>query len=74
MNTYNKIMLNFWLFAAILIFLFISFMCITDNPKKWGVYYIFVVTSLGMYFFKKWMMKRMVKHLEYMEEQRKKNA
>jgi len=70
MNTYNKIMLYFWLAAAIIIFIFISYMSYTDGIKKWGFYYVFVVTSLSMYLFKKWMMNRMEKHLKYMEEQK----
>lgn len=68
MNTYNKIMLYFWLFAALMIFLFTTYMCYTDGWKKWVFYYVFVVTSLSMYFFKKWMMRRMEKHVEYMNK------
>lgn len=70
MNTYNKIMLYFWLAAAIIIFVFISYMSYTDGIKKWGFYYAFVITSLSMFFFKRWMMVRMEKHLKYMEEQK----
>lgn len=63
-------MLYFWLAAAIIIFIFISYMSYTDGIKKWGFYYAFVVTSLSMYFFKRWMMSRMEKHMKYMEEQK----
>jgi hypothetical protein len=48
-------------------------MSYTDGIKKWGFYYIFVVTSLAMYIFKKWMMRRMEKHLEFLEEQKNKS-
>jgi membrane protein implicated in regulation of membrane protease activity len=68
MNTYNKIMLNFWLIAAVVIFVFTTYMCLTDNWKKWVFYYLFVLTSLSMYLFKKWMMRRMEKHMEYMSK------
>lgn len=71
MQTYNRIMLYFWLIVAGLIFITITYLSITDGWKKWVFYYIFVVTSLGMFFFKKWMMKRMENHLAYMEEQEK---
>lgn len=73
MQLYNKIMLYFWLYLSIAIFIFISYMSYTDGIKKWGFYYIFVVTSLAMYIFKKWMMRRMEKHLEFLEEQKNKN-
>lgn len=69
MQTYNKIMLYFWLIVATVIFFAITYLCITDGWKKWVFYYIFVLTSLGMFFFKKWMMKRMEKHMAYLEEQ-----
>lgn len=68
MQLYNKIMSYFWLFAGFAILIFITYKCLTDDVRKWGFYYIFVVTSFGMYFFKKWMMKRMEKHMQYLEE------
>lgn len=71
MQTYNKIMLYFWLVAAIAIFLFITYMSYTAGVKKWGYYYVFVLTSLAMFFFKKWMMNRMEKHLKFLEEKNK---
>lgn len=72
MQLYNKIMLYFWLYMSIAIFIFISYMSYTDGIKKWGYYYVFVVTSLAMFFFKKWMMRRMEKHLQYLEDQKRK--
>lgn len=72
MQLYNKIMLYFWLYMSIAIFIFISYMSYTDGIKKWGYYYVFVVTSLAMFFFKKWMMRRMEKHLEFLEGQKAK--
>ena len=73
MQFYNKIMLYFWLIMAVAIFTFITYMSITDGVKKWGFYYVFVVTSLSMFFFKRWMMRRMEKHLIFLEEQKAKN-
>lgn len=72
MQLYNKIMLYFWLYMSIAIFIFISYMSYTDGIKKWGYYYVFVVTSLAMFIFKKWMMRRMEKHLQFLEEQKAK--
>ncbi len=69
MQLYNKIMLCFWLIAANAILFFVSIMCIVEGTRKWWVYYIFSAMAFMMYFFKKWMVKRMKKHLQYMEEQ-----
>ena len=72
MNLYNKVMLYFWLAAAIVIFVITSYMSFTEGFKKWGFYYIFVGSALLMFLVKRWMMKRMEKHLAYMEEEKKK--
>ena len=64
-------MLYFWLAAAILIFIITSYMSYSEGIKKWGFYYIFVVSALLMFLVKRWMMKRMAKHLNYLEEQKK---
>lgn len=72
MHAYNKIMLYFWLVAAIVIFMITSYMSFSEGIKKWGFYYVFVAIALMMFFFKKWMMNRMEKHLQFLEEQKKK--
>jgi len=71
MNFYNKVMLYFWLAAAIIIFIITSYMSYSEGIKKWGFYYIFVASALLMFLVKRWMMKRMAKHLNYLEEQKK---
>jgi Ca2+/H+ antiporter len=71
MQLYNKIMLYFWLFAAIVTFLITTYMSMTDGIKKWGFYYIFVVIALMMFVVKKWMMNRMEKHLQFLEEKKR---
>ncbi len=63
----------FWLTAAILIFIVVTVMGILDGFSKWVFYYLFVITSLGMYFLKTWMMKRFVSHQAYLEEQKQKS-
>ena len=72
MNLYNKVMLYFWLAAAIIIFFITSYMSYAEGIKKWGFYYIFVASALLMFLVKRWMMKRMEKHMAFMEEQKKK--
>ena len=71
MNFYNKVMLYFWLAAAVIIFIITSYMSYSEGIKKWGFYYIFVASALLMFLVKRWMMKRMAKHLNYLEEQKK---
>jgi cell division protein FtsW (lipid II flippase) len=70
MNFYNKVMLYFWLAAAVIIFIITSYMSYSEGIKKWGFYYIFVASALLMFLVKRWMMKRMAKHLNYLEEQK----
>lgn len=72
MELYNKIMLYFWLIAANAVLFFVSIMCIVENPRKWAVYFIFSAIAFMMYFFKKWMMKRMKKHVEFLEQNNQK--
>ena len=68
MKMYNQIMSYFWLFSAITIFLIVTYMSIIEGFNKWAYYYIFVFTTLVVYFFKKWMMKRMERHNEFLQE------
>ena len=72
MQLYNKIMSYFWLAAGCVLLIVISYLSMTQGIKKWGFYYFFVISAFGMYFFKRWMMKRMEKHLAYLQEQQAK--
>ncbi|MFM7467156.1 MAG: hypothetical protein ACKO2O_04555 [Crocinitomicaceae bacterium] len=63
----------FWLTAAILIFIVVTAMGIIDGFSKWVFYYLFVITSLGMYFLKTWMMKRFVNHQAFLEKKKQKS-
>ncbi len=73
MNRYNKIMLNFWLVVTIVLPIVVTYFVLSEYNgfKRWGAYYILVVFTLLMYLVRRWMMKRMEKHLAYLEEQRK---
>ncbi|MBI1835949.1 MAG: hypothetical protein HYR91_01655 [Flavobacteriia bacterium] len=72
MNVYNNLMLKFWLIVAIIIPVIVTYLGITDGFKKWGGYYILSIIALFMYLIRKWMMKRMAKHLQYLSEQKNK--
>ena len=69
MRLYNTIMQYFWLCAGIAIFGITTYMSFTDGLAKWGFYYIFMAIAFAMFFFKRWMTKRMEKHLEYLNQQ-----
>ncbi|MEJ6582893.1 MAG: hypothetical protein QNL61_02055 [Crocinitomicaceae bacterium] len=71
MKFYNKIMLYFWLFAAILIFIVITYLSISEGFKKWAFYYVFAFLAFLAFITRKWMMKRMEKHIQFLEEQKK---
>lgn len=64
-------MLYFWLIAGAVITIGITYMVITEGFRKWRFYYVFAVLCFIMYFMRKWMMKRMDNHLEFLESQKK---
>lgn len=70
MRTYNKIMLYFWLFISVLLFIVITYMAISEGFKKWSFYYVFAFLALFAFLTRRWMMRRMEKHVQYMEEQK----
>jgi uncharacterized protein YacL len=70
MQLYNKIMLYFWLAAAVVIFVITTYQGFTVGFKKWSFYYIFVVVALFMFILKRWMMRRVEKHMRFLEEQK----
>ncbi len=61
----------FWLFSAGAIFLSVTYLSLMEGLYKWAYYYIFVLTSLGVYFLKTWMMKRMERHNNFLNEEKK---
>jgi hypothetical protein len=69
MQTYNKIMLYFWMAVAIVSLVGVTYMTITEGFKKWGYYYVFPAVAALTFVTKRWMMKRMEKHQNYLKEQ-----
>lgn len=72
MKTYNKLMLYFWLLMAAFLFIVVTYMALTEGFRKWAFYYVFAGIALLMFIVRRWMIKRMDKHLQYMEEQKQK--
>ena len=73
METYNKIMQYFWLSMTIILLIVITVMAVREGFNKWAFYYIFAGLTLLVYLMRRFMMKRMVKHQEYLKEQANKN-
>ena len=71
MQTYNKIMLYFWLVAGVVSLLVVSYNCITIGMDKWGFYFSMPAIAFLMFFFKRMMMRRMEKHVEYLNTVKK---
>lgn len=69
MNKYNKLMLYVWLFVAIGSFVVVTFMGFKEGFDRWSSSYVLTGIALLMYFVRKWMMKRMSKHMEYLNNQ-----
>ena len=66
METYNRIMQFFWLAMAVVIGVSVTYMSITESFEKWGFNYVFV------FLVRRYMMKRMKKHQEYLNNQHNK--
>lgn len=71
MKTYNKFMIFLWLVITIVLVVFITYKSITEGFNRWGFMYIFAFLALIMYLMRKYMTKRMEKHMKYLEEQAK---
>lgn len=71
MNTYNKIMEWFWLVVGVLIIVSVTIYGFTDGFDRWVYYYGLSLFAFGSYFLRRWMRRRMEKHLQWLEEQKK---
>lgn len=71
MKTYNTIMLNLWLLIAIVLIVFITYKGFSEGFNRWGFMYIFAFVALSAYFMRRFMAKRVEKHMKYLEEQEK---
>jgi hypothetical protein len=49
----------------------VTFKGISEGFERWYSYYVISAISFFMYIIRRWMMKRMEKHLEYLEKNSK---
>ena len=71
METYNKVMMYFWAAMTVVLFVTITFMGFKEGFNRWSMYYIMPVITLFILLVRRLMMKRMKKHKEYLEDQKK---
>jgi type VI protein secretion system component VasK len=69
-SRYNQFSGYLWLLIAALSFLVISYKIFTEGSQTWVAYYVIPAMALLMYGTKRWMMKRMYRHLEEMAKQK----
>jgi SNF family Na+-dependent transporter len=71
MKLYNKIMVKFWLIMSIVVFVLTTYKCIVDDYRQWVYYYVIALVALFMYYMKRWMIRRMLKHMAEMDSRAK---
>lgn len=71
MKTYNKIMELFWLAMGGVTALIVIYLIITEGWSKNQMYLIFPGICFMMFFARRFMRRRMEKHLKWMEENAK---
>lgn len=77
MGTYNKIMQFVWLGLGIGIIVVVTVLGIIKGFDRWASYYFLAAIVLVFYFIRRYMMKRMDKHQEYLQQketEKRKNA
>ncbi len=69
MHRYNKFMTNLWLIITIVILIVVTYFSLTEGFNRWYYYYIFAGITLIMFLVRRWMVKRMNKHLAYLDSE-----
>ena len=67
MKTYNKIMQAFWLIAGIAIIIYVTYKGITQGFNRWAPIYILAALALAVFLLRRFMMKRMSKHQDFLD-------
>lgn len=62
-------MQGFWLVFSILVTIYISYKGFTEDFSKWVGYYFIPAMALAVWAVRRWMMKRMEKHQEFLRQQ-----
>jgi membrane protein YdbS with pleckstrin-like domain len=70
MITYANIMRYFWLIASIVMFIGITYFGIQEGFENWWYNYIFVIIALFAFLLRTFMIRRMKKHIQYLNNQK----
>ena len=62
---------KFWLLVGIAMLIFITVLGFREGFDRWTPYYVFPLIAFFAWFMRRIMSKRMQKHLEFLEEQKK---
>lgn len=62
----------FWLAVGIVTIIATTILGFRDGFERWSSYYIFGFFAIILYFIRRYMMKRMKKHQQFLDEQNKK--
>lgn len=73
METYNRIMQYFWLAMAVVITVSVTYMGITEGFNRWSYNYVFAILALFVFLIRRYMMKRMINHQKFLDEQKNKH-
>lgn len=60
----------FWLVVSVLVIIAVTYKGFTEGFNRWVFYYIFALLALFVFFIRRYMMKRMIKHQEFMEKKK----
>lgn len=71
MITYANFMRYFWLVASVLMFIGITYFGMIEGFENWWYNYIFAVIALFAFLLRSFMLRRMKKHMEYLNEQKR---
>ena len=72
MNIYANIMRYFWLVASVVMFVGITYFGIKEGFDKWWYNYIFAAIALFAFLLRTFMIRRMKKHMNYLQEMKEK--
>ncbi len=62
----------FWLAMATVIAVSVTYKGFTEGFDRWALYYIFALLAVTMFFMRKYMMNRMKKHQQFLDEKHRK--
>lgn len=60
-----------WLVITVVLVVFITYKVITEGFNRWGLMYIFAVVAFLAFLMRRYMSRRVEKHMNFLEEQEK---